>query len=269
MDVAKLLNPVVLNVVIVVLLLALLVALGIALKTGRKLKVWGFSLGGANVPNIPEAAKGTDGPARGYRKILYIKVTYLSDKAAGGAPFYTRVVSRLQDPNIAVYDEGVYYTLELFSTKKEIGARTDRSTGVVDPRMLIPWKDRIVPRETTARSSRESVEMNANEDSDTLLTVSHFDNGLQGKENQDFAADVPEDAEYVRLVVDFSSVPGAGLFVLPKEAYIVSANGASSLAAITACGDSVYMLLRENARKGEMLRMCFSFDWSRLPRPTQ
>jgi hypothetical protein len=269
-EIARLLNPIVLNVVILALL-ALAVVVGINLvrtlsdarKTGREFKFWKFSLGGSGVL---ENTKVPERTVRGYRKILYVKVTYLSDKASGGPPFYSRVVSRLQhDQSVAVYDESVYYTLELFPAKKEVGSRTDRSTGVVDPRVVIPWRDRFVPRETTAREIRQSVQMDVQEETDTLLTVSHFSNGLQGEDNQDFASDVPEDAEYVRLIVDFSSIPGASQFISPKSAFIVGVEGNPALAAITSCGESVFMLSRQGAHKGEMLRMCFAVDWSRSP----
>lgn len=83
-----------------------------------------------------------------YKKLLYVKVTYLREKTAGATPVYYREVERLAEEarTVDVYDEAVYYTLEIFPSKKKIERRTDQSSGVVDPRMIIPLRYPLVFR---------------------------------------------------------------------------------------------------------------------------
>jgi hypothetical protein len=204
------------------------------------------------------------GGARSHRKILYVKVNYLSDKTSAAHPFYERVVNRLdpEDRNIAVYDEAVYYTLEMFPTRRAIEGRKDSSSGVVDSRMLVPWRPELASRD----DNRDFVDLEPADDSDTLLTVSHFENGLQGR-HQDFATAVPEGAEYARLVVDFSSVPGAHLFISAEKACVTTSDDREIPIGFTPCGGSIFMASHTPTGKGQKLRMYFTFDWSRAPRP--
>jgi hypothetical protein len=76
------------------------------------------------------------------------------------------------------------------------------------------------------------------------------------------ATRIAEDAEYARLIVDFSSIPEARRFVLPRAAYLITAAGPQD-AKIVPFGESIFMVSCENAKEGDLLKMCFTFDWNR------
>ena len=213
------------------------------------------------IADIPAGAQTT----RRYRKVLYVKVTYLGERKPGAAPFYQRIVDRLEgeDRVVGVYDEAVYYTLEIFPDKKKPDARTDRSRGVVDPRMVIPLQNPLKYSDKDAALVTQAAQMEVSEECDTLLTVSHFENGLQGSE-QDFATRIAEDAEYARLVVDFSSIPDAPRFVIPKTAYWITAAGGQQEVKIVSFGEGMFMASCENAKKDDLLKLTFTFDRGRL-----
>jgi len=199
------------------------------------------------------------GLMRRYKKLLYVKVTYLRTKAAGAAPVYRRNVERLADDvrMVDVYDEAVYYTLEIFPSKKKVERRTDQSSGVVDPRMVIPLQYPLEVGDKYAARAADTAQMEVRGETDSLLTISHFENGLQGSE-QEFCTRVEEDAEYARMIVDFSSIPDAKKLVQQRSAW-VRRDGKDQVAQILALGDSIYMVSCEDARAGDYLGMSFTF----------
>lgn len=198
------------------------------------------------------------GPLRRYRKLLYVKVTYLRERITGAPPVYCRNVERLAEDvrMVDVYDEAVYYTLELFPAKKKPERRTDQSSGAVDPRMIIPLKYPLVFGDKYAARAVNTAQMELDGETDTLLTISHFENGLQGNE-QEFATRVEEDAEYARMIVDFSSIPDASRLVLPGAAW-VRRQGRDEAVQVVTLGESVYMVSCEDAKAGDYLGMNFA-----------
>jgi hypothetical protein len=200
---------------------------------------------------------------RQYRKILYVKVTCLADRTKAASPFYHRTVKRLAeaDRSVPVFDEAVYYTLELLPGKGPVVPRKDRSSGVVDSRIVIPWHDEIAFRDVGAGKIREFVQLETDKESDTFLTVSHFENGLQGKD-QDIGTDVPEDAEYVRLLVDFSSVPNASRFITADRACL-RYNGKEEIAPIAQPSPALFSVECKAVKKTSIVNINFTFDWSR------
>jgi hypothetical protein len=259
----------------IVFVLLVIAAYGVheAVKDGREVTLLKIISLGPKPGSSPAAAvaggKVAAAEERAHRKILYVKVTYLSDKSLPGAkPFYRRVVSRLKEPerSVDVYDEAVYYTLELLPEKRAVEGRRDNSSGVVDSSLVIPWRDEIPFPDSTEKAVKEMVMVDVPEDTDTFLTVSHFENGLQGKDHQDLATKMPEGADYVRLVVDFSSVPGANVFVSPRYACVSTADGTDGAkVGVVARGESVYTAVAKPTGKGQRLKMYFDFDWSKAP----
>lgn len=100
--------------------------------------------------------------------------------------------------------------------------------------------------------------MDVDGETDTLLTISHFENGLQGKE-QDFASRVEEDAEYARMIVDFSSIPDARTRVLPGAAWL-RREGKDQKAELMTLGNSMYMVSCDEAKAGDYLGMSFTIQ---------
>ena len=91
---------------------------------------------------------GPDDPKtqpRRFRKLLYVKVNFLANQKTQAAPFYKRTVERLDGPEriVPVFDEAVYYTLKLFPEQRTLGPEQDSSSGVVDPRLVIPWLNQV------------------------------------------------------------------------------------------------------------------------------
>jgi hypothetical protein len=218
------------------------------------------------------AANSADQVARkasGYRKLLYIKVTHLTQQTPAAKPVYTRTLDRLEDSErqVPVYDEALYYTLELFPSRRSLEARTDSSSGSVDARMLIPWQDLVRFQQDTTAKIAKIAQMDVNDESDTLLTISHFENGLQG-DHQDFKSFVAEDCEEIRLVVDFSSIPGAQNFVTLKNAFLDRKADNKSLtiggAPIT---PTLFAASTKEGKKGDVLRLTINIDWTRAPQP--
>lgn len=211
---------------------------------------------------------GPDDPAsqpRCYRKLLYVKVNFLSNQKTQAAPFYQRTVDRLDGPDrlVPVYDEAVYYTLKLFPEKRTLGPEQDQSSGVVDPRLVIPWLNKLEFHNEGARRVKQLVDIEANAESDTMLSVSHFLNGLQAG-NQDFCTYADEDAESLRLVVDFSSIPNAGDLISMDQAELLVGGRSVDTDDLKfqRCGESVYMAHCKDAKKGSLLKMVFTFkNW--------
>jgi len=219
------------------------------------------------------AASSTDEIARkasGYRKLLYIKVVYLTQQSPTGKPIYNRTLDRLEtsERQVPVYDEALYYTLELFPAKRPLEARTDSSSGAVDARMVIPWQDLVRFQQDTTATIAKIAQMDVNDDTDTLLTISHFENGLQGG-HQDFKSFVAEDCEEIRLAVDFSSIPGAEKFVTLKNAYLdCKANNKAQAIGGAAITPTLFVASTKEGKKGDVLRLAINIDWSRAPQPT-
>lgn len=210
-------------------------------------------------------AKSKDGKVDrfAYRKLLYVKVTHLSDQTKSPTPFYRRSVKRLKeaDRQVPVFDEAVYYTLELFPKKKRAEPRKERSSGVVDARLVIPWQDDVQIRDEGARAIKEWVQLESDEETDVFLSISHFENGLQGAGN-DIGTDVREDAEWVRVVVDFSSVPNAAKFITAPKA-VLKDQGHDQLVPIAVSDKTVFTALCCDVKKDTSIVLFFEFDWDR------
>ena len=228
-------------------------------KFNRSLHVgplWIHLTGGENDPKVE---------ARAYRKLCYVKVNFLSNRKTKATPFYVRTVDRLDpaDRAVAVFDEAVYHTLKLYPAKRSLGAEKDVSTGVVDPRLLIPWLAEVEASIEQERRIPQMADIEARADSDTMFSVSHFLNGLQGA-SQDFCTYADEDAESLRLVVDFSSIPNAAERVVQGKVELLLGGRPvdSDDLKFQRCGESVYMAHCKDAKKGSLLKMYFTFkDW--------
>jgi hypothetical protein len=218
--------------------------------------VWIHLSGGPDDPK--------DQPRR-FRKLLYVKVNRLANQAVQKVPFYERTVARLDGPQrtVPVFDEAVYYTLKLFPKARTLGPEQDVSNGVVDPRLVIPWLSQLGGGYAGSRVP-QLVDIKAEVDSDTMLSVSHFLNGLQASEH-DICTYADEDAESLRLIVDFSSIPRAGELISTKGAKVLLDRQPVDTDDLKYedCGGSVYMAHCRNAKKGYLLKMDFTFkNWS-------
>jgi hypothetical protein len=200
---------------------------------------------------------------RRYRKVLYIKVLCLSDRRSAATPFYQRTVPRMDEPaqQVPVFDEAVYYTLKLFPDDRPISREQDHSTGIVDPRVVIPWDIDSDQNRDTLGAAPQLAQMETSTQTDTMLSVSHFLNGMQSRD-QKFCTYADEDTESLRLVVDFSSVPHAADFIKVKPAHLWFKNQIVQTDNVSYqdCGRSIYMAHCRDAKQGSTLRMDFTFN---------
>ncbi len=266
-DLLKPENRVVLYVLLTVFILFDVYVLYLIKGGWLRLKFPGFAMEPAkgkhgHKEDKPEKAEAVL-PPRGYRKILFVKVTCLTDRTRVTKPVYIREVPRLKPSEraVAVFDEAVYYTLELLPKKTLTEPRKERTSGVVDPRLVLPWQDEVQFRDAAAKQIKEWVQLESNQETDTFFSVSHFENGLQGEE-QDIGTDVREDAEWVRVVADFSTVPNATKFITATRACI-RLNGQEELAPISQPGPGVFTVMCKEVKKDAMIVIYFKFDWDR------
>lgn len=256
-------------VVFTIILLALALVIGAAVLARIKQKdfnkawrlgpLWIHFVGGEEDPSEQ---------SQGFRKLVYVKVNRLSNRDARPNPFYNRKVDRLDAPEaiVPVFDEAVYYSLKLFPGKRKLGREKEISSGVVDPRLVIPWLTQLDYHAGEAIQVKQMVDIEATAEDNTMLTVSHFLNGLQAG-HQDIGSFADEDADSLRLIVDFSSVPNAADFiVLEKTQLLVNRQPVDTDdLKFQQCGDAIYMAHVKNAKKGSLLKMDFTFkDWKNL-----
>ena len=199
---------------------------------------------------------------RRYRKVLYIKVLCLSDRRSAATPFYQRTVPRMDGAaqQVPVFDEAVYYTLKLFPDDRPVSREQDHSTGIVDPRVVIPWDINSDQNRDTLGATPQLAQMETSTPTDTMLSVSHFLNGMQSRD-QKFCTYADEDTESLRLVVDFSSVAHAVDFIKVKPAHLWVKNQVVQTDNVSYedCGRGIYMAHCRDAQQGSTLRMDVTF----------
>jgi hypothetical protein len=198
-----------------------------------------------------------------YRKLLYVKVNLLA-KRDTHPPFYTRTVDRLapSDQTFDVYDEATFYTLKLYSKTRPVH-EIYTSHGTIEGRLLLPWLSTLGSHSDEGGLDPHNFDIEANVPSDAMCSVSHFCNALQGHA-QSFSTFADEDADSLRLVVDFSSIPDAASRIEFVRARIT--NGKLDVETddlkFELCGNNVFMAHCKDAKKGYLLRMEFLFkDW--------
>lgn len=206
------------------------------------------------------ALAASEGSLSQYRKVLYVLVTHLRTEKAGDPPAYRRTIDRLPagEQQVDVYDEAVYYTLERFPETQKVPRRHEESNGAIDPRLVIPWMHPMVYGDANSGRARGAVQVESHDATDTMLTVSHFVNGLQHAQ-EDFTSRIEYDAEYARLVVDFSSIADAASRVRPARALLRRA-GQDAPLAVSTVGESTYMIECTPARAGDYLVLYVTID---------
>jgi hypothetical protein len=197
-----------------------------------------------------------------YEKLLYVKVLHLSKMQDGNPPIYSRVVERL-GKEISIYDELVYYSLNVFSKSQENFSFSFSSSGVADPRPVHPWVGKLGFAYRDSQFFEKTVQSTVNKSSHTYAVVSHHFNGLQPG-HEDVQTKVDRDTRHARLVVDFSSIPGAAaLFKVRPKAFLRTDDLSESLG-IEEYTPEIFAVTRDNVKEGQVLRIEFSLDWTKL-----
>jgi hypothetical protein len=198
-----------------------------------------------------------------YRKLLYVKVNLLANRNTH-PPFYTRTVERLapSEQKFDVYDEATFYTVKLYS-KIRLPNEVDNSHGIIDARLLLPWLTTLGSHSDEGGQDPHTINIEADVPTDAMCSISHYCNALQDR-SQSFSTFADEDADSLRLVIDFSSIPDAANRIEFVRTRLT--NGKVDVETddlkFEPCGNNVWMAHCKSAKKGYLLRMDFLFkDW--------
>jgi hypothetical protein len=218
--------------------------------------LWVHVCGGKDDPKIVKSR---------FRKVLYVKITRLANRSQQPAPFYTRTVDRLSadQRHVPVYDEAIYCTLKLYPQIQPSTHDKDTSHGIVDARLVIPWTPTLLSNIPEENDDLHTVLLDSTVPSDTMYSVSHFLNALQGP-TQSFSTYADQDAESLRLLVDFSSVPNAAERIQWNGARLTDGPLKVDTDDLKSeqCTPTLYMANCKNAKEGYLLSMDFTFkDW--------
>jgi len=97
----------------------------------------------------------------------------------------------------------------------------------------------------------------------TYSFVSHYVNGLQPG-HEDIGTKMERDTRYARVVFDMSSIPGAGsLFKTRPKAYLCTGELREAVG-IEEYSPEIYSVTRSDLKEGQVLRIEFAFDWTRI-----
>lgn len=193
-------------------------------------------------------------------KMVYVK--YLHIRKESEAPVYQKFIERL-DETIDVHSEYHYYRFNKFNKDNNSITLTDKSSGVVDLKILYPWKD-IVFTDIPSQKHKGSITQDVS-NSDTYFCATTYYNGFKEK-NEDIGMKMEMDTLCAKIIADFSSIVGLKkLFIKEPDAYKMELNKAKiKLVGLEKISDGVYHIEVHNLKKGEALLLDFHVNWDYL-----
>jgi hypothetical protein len=193
-------------------------------------------------------------------KLAYIKYIYIRRNAS--EPVYRKYVKRLGE-TIEVRSEYQYYRFNKFSNSNNEITFIDRSTGIVDPKILFPWRQ-LTFTDVPSKKSKGMLTQDIS-GSDTYLSVTTYYNGFKEGE-EDIGIKVEMDTNITRVIADFSSIVWLpNLFIREPDAYKMELNGSrTKLLGLEKIDDGIYHLESFNMKKGESLLIDFHVNWNFL-----
>jgi hypothetical protein len=197
-------------------------------------------------------------------KCSYLKMYSLSRKAAGAPPLYQRHVDRLNQ-DIDVYDEVHLFRLNVFHKQQMQFATRDRSDGVVDLRILHPWQEEINYPDKAAAKIPGLIVQAFEHGSSVFLTQTIRYNGFQPG-GEDMLTQMEGDAEEVRMIMDFSSLPNikAVLNGNPKATLWSAQDKSWKEIKLTEPHSNVYLVEQSKLRKDDVIKVEFPIDWDKV-----
>lgn len=199
----------------------------------------------------------------GFQKLAYIKILYLSKMEGGKNPIYHRTIERLGNEEVSVFDEFVFYSLNIYSQEHEQYSCEFRSSGIIDLRIVHPWKEKLAFPDKDAQFQKGYMKQTINESSNVYYIVCHHYNGLQPG-HEDIGMRMDEDTKYARLVVDFSSIPNSELIFKERPKAILRTENEEKSIGIIEKKPSIYSTSQGDLKKGQFLRIDFKIDWEKL-----
>jgi hypothetical protein len=196
------------------------------------------------------------------QRLTYIKVIHMARKEAGREPIYRRAIERLKHKSIFVYDEELFVTVVTYSAEQPTHKWDYRSSGVVDPGSIFPWKSKLVFSDKGLADDQQYVQQTIAMPSNTCVSMCQVFNGLQPG-HEDLAMKMWGDTDHARLVVDFSSIPEAHLIFKVTQAVSRIGNQEEHIE-VEECKRSVFTCSHDQLKEGQVLRIDFEIDWDKV-----
>ena len=196
------------------------------------------------------------------QRLTYIKVIHMSKKEPEREPIYHRVIERLKHKSIPVYDEEIFFTVVVYSSEQPTHKWDFRSSGVVDPRNVFPWKSKLEFADKGLGDDENYIPQTITTPSNACMSMCHVFNGLQPG-NEDLAMKMSCDTDHARLVVDFSSIPEAQLIFKDVQAISRIGNQEEPIG-VEECKPSLFTCSDDQLKEGQVLRIDFKIDWDKV-----
>ncbi|WP_189605686.1 hypothetical protein [Salinimicrobium marinum] len=193
-------------------------------------------------------------------KMVYVK--YLHIRKESEEPIYSRFIKRL-NKSYDIHSEYHYYRFNKYNQKNNNILLRDISSGIVDQRILHPWKKLTFTDKPSMLQEKVISQMVDN--SDDYFSATTYYNGFK-ENNEDLYSKMEMETLCARLVADFSSVIGfQNLFTAEPDAYKIEIGGSETkLLGLEKLDEGVYFIESYNLKKGETLKLDFHVNWNYL-----
>lgn len=207
-----------------------------------------------------EFSKNKDVPLVQELKMVYVK--YLHIKKESEPPVYKKFIKRL-NKTFDIHSEYHYYRFNKYNKKNNDITLRDVSSGIVDQKILHPWK-KLTFTDKPSMFQKGEISQNV-DDSDDYFSATTYYNGFK-IDNEDIYSKMEMDTECARLIADFSSIVGLSkLFRAEPDAYKIELDGTETkLIGLEKLDDGVYHIESYNLKKGETLKLDFHVNWDYL-----
>lgn len=191
-------------------------------------------------------------------KFVYVRMRHLTKQAEGRAPVYRKFIPRL-NKEIEVFDEFDYFRLNIFRETVRDFTSTDRTSGAVDMHILHPQQQLVFP-DQDAKEVKDYL-VQSLDPSEIFLTKTMYFNGFQeGHEN--FGVKMERDTEQVRMIVDFSAIPGFASLVSNAPQAVLRRKNHEEFLGVIQDYPGIYSVSKEKLKQDDVIRIDFHINWS-------
>jgi hypothetical protein len=194
-------------------------------------------------------------------KVMYVKLLHLSDMARTN-PIYERSVERIANVRTPVYDEALYLHLSIYPQEQPRMNFSFRSTGVVDVRFIVPFIRKFLDDGPETAMIKNVFNPIVSEPSNVYFGLSHHINGLQ-RGHEDVGTRMDRAARHVRLLVDFTSVPGWRDWLASEPRAVHKTEGVERSVPVEEIAEGLFTSSITDAAVGDVLRMDLTVDWEK------
>ncbi len=190
--------------------------------------------------------------------VRYVKVFSLNQERSAGSA-YDKYIPRL-DKTVRVLNESIWFNLAMFPEPQKEFKSSFRSGGVADGTPLHPWGKVIEFSDKYDKMMPSYVEQLITVRSNTYSTAFHSYNGF-GPGKEDVGLQMDYDAEEIRLIADFSSVPKFRDMLNSQPRAVLKRGELEEAGAVESSAPGVFYAVRRDIRKGDILRIKFDLNW--------